>query len=84
MDESQIYEKLITILKRHTKYPDLLMNATWEAHIVNDLRVSSIRLVDVFLECEEEYGILINDDEIDGLRTIREVVKAIKMKISKK
>lgn len=82
MEDSKIYEELVEILKHHTKHPEFLINSTMESHIVNDVKVKSIRLVDVFLECEDKYGILFADDEIDQLRTIGEVITAIKIKIS--
>jgi len=84
IEERKVYDELISILRRHTKYPELLINAKPEAHLIHDLKVKSIRLVDVFLACEDSYGIIINDEEADRLRTIGEVVEAIEKKISEK
>jgi len=81
MDENGIYDELINILKDHSKYPELLEKATLDTHIVNDLKVNSVRLIDVVLRCEDKYGISIDDDEVDKIRTIGDAMKIIKAKM---
>lgn len=81
MDEKIIFEELTNILKNHTKYPELLEKATPETHIITDLKVNSVRIVDIVLKCEDKFGISINDDEADRIKTIGEAVKIIKAKI---
>ncbi|HOJ51115.1 MAG TPA: acyl carrier protein [Syntrophales bacterium] len=81
MDEKQIFEKLIGILKSYTKDPSLLEKATMSTHIIDDLKVNSARLVDVVIKCEDEFGITIDDDEADKIRTIGDAVELIKKKL---
>ena len=52
-----------------------------DTHILNDLKVSSARLVDVVIRCEDVYGITIDDDEADKIRTIGDAVRIIKQKL---
>ncbi len=72
---------MISILKTYAKNQDLLDKATMDTHILNDLKVSSARLVDVVIRCEDVYGITIDDDEADKIRTIGDAVRIIKQKL---
>ena len=81
MDDKKIFEEMISILKVYAKNQDLLDKATMDTHILNDLKVSSARLVDVVIRCEDVYGITIDDDEADKIRTIGDAVRIIKQKL---
>jgi acyl carrier protein len=81
MDEKRIFEEMVNILKDYAKNQDVLAKATMETHILNDLKVNSARLVDVIIRCEDVYGISIDDEEADIIRTIGDAVKVIKQKL---
>ena len=81
MDEKKIFEEMVNILKAYAKNQDLLDKATMDTHILNDLKVNSARLVDVIIRCEDVYGISIDDDEADKIRTIGDAVRIIKQKL---
>jgi acyl carrier protein len=81
MDEKKIFEEMVNILKAYAKNQNLLDKATLDTHILNDLKVNSARLVDVIIKCEDVYGISIDDDEADKIRTIGDAVRIIKQKL---
>ena len=81
MDDKKIFEEMITILKTYTKDVTLLEKATLETHILNDLKVNSARLVDVIIKCEDVFGISVDDDEADKIRTIGDAVRIVKQKL---
>ena len=81
MDDKKIFEGMIDILKAYAKDPALLEKATLDTHILNDLKVNSARLVDVIIKCEDVYGISIDDDEADKIRTIGDAVRIVKQKL---
>ncbi|HBI48081.1 MAG TPA: acyl carrier protein [Smithella sp.] len=81
MDEKRIFEEMVNILKDYAKNQDVLAKATMDTHILNDLKVNSARLVDVIIRCEDVYGISIDDEEADVIRTIGDAVKVIKQKL---
>ena len=81
MDDKQIFEEMINILRPYAKNQDMLGAATLDTHILNDLKVNSARLVDVIIKCEDVYGISVEDDEADKIRTIGDAVKIIKQKL---
>jgi acyl carrier protein len=82
MDEKQIFTELVNILKLYTKNPELLEKATKETHILNDLKVNSARLVDVVIKCEDVFGISIDDDDADKIRTIGDAIEVIKLRLA--
>ncbi|HOC61302.1 MAG TPA: phosphopantetheine-binding protein [Smithellaceae bacterium] len=81
MDDKKILEEMINILRPYAKNQDLLATATLDTHILNDLKVNSARLVDVIIKCEDVYGISVDDDEADKIRTIGDAVRIIKQKL---
>jgi acyl carrier protein len=82
MEEKKIFTELVNILKLYTKNPELLEKATRETHILNDLKVNSARLVDVVIKCEDTFGISIDDDDADKIRTIGDAIEVIKLKLA--
>jgi acyl carrier protein len=81
MDEKKIFEEMIKILQPYTKDQALLEKATLDTHILNDLKVNSARLVDVIIKCEDIFGVSVDDDEADKIRTIGDAVRIIKQKL---
>jgi acyl carrier protein len=82
MDEKQIFEKMIDIIKLYMKDPSLLEKATLQTHILDDLKVNSARLVDVIIKCEDVFEITIEDDEADKIRTIGDAVALVQKKLA--
>ena len=82
MDEKQIFQEMVTILKPYVKDPALLETATKDTHILDDLKVNSARLVDVIIKCEDVFGIEIDDDDADQIRTIGDAVDILQNKLN--
>jgi acyl carrier protein len=81
MEENKIREEFVNILRAYVKDPELLNSVADDTHILNDLKVNSARLVDIIIKCEDVYGIAIDDDDADKIRTIGDAVSVIKEKI---
>jgi acyl carrier protein len=81
MEEKEVFAEMVKILKPYTKDPTILAQATRETHILDDLKVNSARLVDVIIKCEDVFGITVDDDEADAIRTIGNAVDIIKKKL---
>lgn len=81
MEDREIFAKMIEILRIYTKDASLIEKATPETHILNDLKVNSARLVDVIIKCEDVFGITIEDEEADKIRTIGDAMALIKKKV---
>lgn len=81
MEEKDIFEKVLEILKPYVREAEDLKTATKETDILNDLKVNSSRLVDIILAIEDEFDIEVSDDEADEVQTIGDTVSLISRKI---
>jgi acyl carrier protein len=77
MEQQQVMEKVVAILKPFVKSPEALATVGMETSILKDLKVNSARLVDVVLELEDAFGIAVSDAEADSVRTVGDAVKLI-------
>ena len=80
MEEQKIYDEFMNIIRVYAKDTALVDKATKETHILNDLKVNSARLVDIIIKCEDVFGIEIDDDDADRIRTIGDAVEIINSK----
>lgn len=57
---------------------------TPDTDIVEDLGADSLDVMEMLMALEEEYGILVVDDDVSELRTIREIAEFVESKINSK
>lgn len=77
MDQQEVFNQVVAILKPFVKNQAALACAAMETSILKDLKVNSARLVDVVLEIEDKFGIAVKDDEADNVKTIGDAVGLI-------
>jgi len=77
MTEQEAFEKVVTIVKKFAKDANAVASINMETSILKDLKVNSARLVDVVLELEDAFGITVNDDQADKVRTVGDAVTLI-------
>jgi acyl carrier protein len=77
MDQKEVFDTVISILKPFAKDPAALAQAGMGTLIMKDLRVNSARLVDVVLELEERFGIQVKDEEAHKVRPVGDAVNLV-------
>lgn len=77
MENQEVFDKVIAILKPFVKNVDGLASVSMDTGILKDLKVNSARLVDVVLEIEDVFGIEVADDEADKVKTVGDAVRLI-------
>jgi acyl carrier protein len=82
MQQTDVLEKVVEILTPYVKNEAALTTLTTDTNILDDLKVNSARLVDVVLAFEDEFGIEVADDEVDGVTTVGDAVKLICAKLN--
>lgn len=71
-EDNKMYEQFKTLLvEKFEINPELI---TPDAHLTNDLGIDSLELADLVLDCEEQYGIVIDDDDIQKFVSVGDVV----------
>ncbi len=53
---------------------------TEASDLITDLKADSMDIATLLLEVEENYGIEIDEDEMEGLKTVGDIVKYIESK----
>jgi len=77
MNESQIFEKVVTLITPYVKNADALKSMTNDSKILEDLGVNSARLVDIVLAFEDEFDIEVEDEAADNIMTLKDAVNVI-------
>ena len=77
MNQDQIFEKVVGILKPFARAPEALENVQMNTSILGELKVNSARLVDVVIEMEDAFGLSISDDEADAVQTVGDAVNLV-------
>ena len=70
-----VFEKLRTLLARQLEISE--DRITMDTNIVDDLGADSLDVVELIMSLEDEYGIVITDDAVRELYTVREVVEFV-------
>ena len=55
-------------------------NVTLDSDIKKDLGLDSLDIVEILMSVEEEWGIIVDDDETQGIKTVADVVALIQKK----
>jgi acyl carrier protein len=77
MDQEQVFDKVVSILRPFVKAPEALASVNMQSSIVRDLKVNSARLVDVVLEMEDTFGIAVSDADADRVKTVGDAVQLV-------
>lgn len=70
-----VFEKVRELLAEQLEIAE--DEISMDTHIVDDLGADSLDVVELITSLEEEYGIVITDEAIRELYTVREVVEFI-------
>lgn len=80
MSQQEVFDKVVKILGPFAKDKDALSKVDENTNILEELKVNSARLVDVVLQFEDEFGIEIADEDVDGIATVGDCVSLIGQK----
>jgi acyl carrier protein len=80
MDSATAFGKVLGIIKPFVKNTAVFSEANDGTRIIEDLGVNSARLVDIILAFEDEFGIEVDDESADRVRTLGDAVRMIVQK----
>ena len=80
MDNAAAFEKVVGIIKPFVKNQEAFAQPSEGTRIIEDLGVNSARLVDIILAFEDEFGIEVDDESADKVRTLGDAVQMIQRK----
>ena len=79
-----IVEEVKQIIEKYAYDKKLVKESTTESKIILDLKINSARIVDIILDLEEKYDIMIEDSVLEKLKTINDIVQLIQTKLKNK
>lgn len=77
-------EKLKAIIKPYVPNPKQLDNLTPETDFIKDLAINSANLVDIILDIEEQFNIVIDNDGMEKMMTVKAALSIIEEELAKK
>jgi acyl carrier protein len=84
MNREETIEKLKGIVKPYIQNQEAFDNLSESTDFINDLQINSANLVDVILDIEEEYEIIIDNQSMERMLDVKSAMEIIETKLSEK
>lgn len=84
MTKKETIEKLKAIVKPYIKNQEAFDTLTESTDFITDLNINSANLVDVILDIEEEFDIVIDNQSMERMLDVKSAVEIIKTKLAEK
>lgn len=84
MTKEETIEKLKTIVKPYIKNQEAYDTLTESTDFITDLNINSANLVDVILDIEEEFDIVIDNQSMERMLDVKSALQIIETKLSEK
>lgn len=82
--KQETIEKLKGIVKPYIKNQEAFENLNESTDFITDLQINSANLVDVILDVEEEFEIVIDNESMERMVDVKSTIEIIETKLSKK
>jgi acyl carrier protein len=84
MTEEEKYQKLKTIVEAYLPDDVGVDQITLESNFTQELNINSANLVDIVLDVEDTFDIMLENDDMDGMLTVKDALAIIDKKIAEK
>lgn len=84
MTREQIKDELKEIIGDYVTEKDLLPSLNEQHELIADLKINSAHIVDIVLDIEDKYDIMIEDEAIGKMGTVGESIDIIFQKLGEK
>lgn len=81
MEKEALIAQLKEIVKPYAKNQDALLNINENTDFVNDLKINSANLVDVILDVEEQFNIVIDNESMERMLNVKAAIEIIEAKL---
>ena len=84
MNKEELIAKLKVIIRPYTTNTDAYENLTEDTDFINDLSINSANLVDIILDIEEEFDVVIDNTDMERMLDVKTAVEIIATKLAAK
>lgn len=82
MTNEERYQKLRDIIKIYLPEDVSVNNITLESHFINELNINSAHLVDIVLDVEDEFDIMLENEDMEKMQTVKDALAIIDAKLT--
>lgn len=82
MKPGEIKDNLVEIIKPYLPEEVSVDTLTLESDLINDLKINSAHIVDIVLDIEDKFDVMIEDDAIGEMVKMGDAVKIVEEKIA--
>jgi acyl carrier protein len=83
-DKEQMISDLKIIVKPYIQDQEAFENLHEDTDFITDLKINSANLIDVILDIEEKYDIVLDNESMDKMLNIKAALEVINTKIAEK
>lgn len=83
MEREEIIARLKSIIKPFTKETEAFDNLSESTDFINDLKINSANLVDIVLDIEDAFQIVIDDQSMEKMLDVKSAIDIIESKLQK-
>ncbi|HNU88022.1 MAG TPA: phosphopantetheine-binding protein [Ferruginibacter sp.] len=84
MTNEELIASLKEIVKPYVKDQEAFQNINEDSDFLKDLKINSANLVDVILDIETEFDIIIDNESMEKMLTVKAAMEIINSKLSEK
>jgi len=84
MNKTELIEALKEVVKPYVQDEAAFQNLTEDTNFIDDLKINSANLVDIVLDVEDKFDILIEDEAMENMLTVKGAMDIISDKIGAK
>ena len=84
MQEKDLYQKLKEIIQTYLPDDVSVNDITSESNFTQELNINSANLVDIVLDVEDAFDIMLENEDMDGMQTVKDALLIIDTKLAEK
>ncbi|MDR6844187.1 phosphopantetheine-binding protein [Flavobacterium granuli] len=84
MDREATLEQLKSIVRPYIQNQEAFDSLTEETDFINDLKINSANLVDVILDIEEKFDIMIDNESMEKMINVKSAIGIIETELVKR
>ena len=84
MNKENLISQLKEIIKPYTANDEARKNLTEDTDFINDLNINSANLVEIVLDIEQTFDIIIDNTEMERMLDVKTTVEILQTKLAEK
>lgn len=83
-DKQEMINELKQIIKPYIQDETAFENLNEDTDFISDLKINSANLVDIILDIEDKYDVMVDNDSMDKMLNVKSALEIIATKVAEK